>query len=123
MARRHELPGWFATLDEQRSIPLRAETAVTVVVITLTATLDLRGAIGFSSVTVLTYYAITNAASLTLPAPQRRWPRWIAALGLVGCLALAVALPLAAIATGTGILALGVILGYRTRRTRPATIG
>ena len=29
-------------------------------------TLDLRGAIGFSGVTILTYYAITNAACLTL---------------------------------------------------------
>ena len=75
MARRHELPSWFATIDERRSIPVRAEAVVTAIVIVLTATLDLRGAIGFSGVTILTYYAITNAACLTLPPDQRRWPR------------------------------------------------
>ena len=74
MARRRELPHWFATIDDRRSLPLRAEAAVTAVVIVLTATLDLRGAIGFSGVTILTYYAITNAACLTLPDDQRRWP-------------------------------------------------
>ena len=58
---------WFATIDDRRSLPLRAEAAVAAVVIVLTATLDLRGAIGFSGVTILTYYAITNAACLTLP--------------------------------------------------------
>ena len=38
---------------------------------------DLRGAIGFSSFAVLTYYAIANAAAWTLPPHQRRGPgRW-----------------------------------------------
>src|SRR4029079_1361082 len=51
MARRHELPGWFATIDERRSLPIRAEASVAVLVIVLTAAFDLRGAIGFSGVT------------------------------------------------------------------------
>jgi APA family basic amino acid/polyamine antiporter len=116
MARRHELPHRLAVIDERRSIPLRAELTVTGVVIVLTATLDLRGAIGFSGVTILTYYAITNAASLTLPATQRRWPRGLAVAGLVGCLTLAVALPLTTVAVGSGILGLGLVVGWSTRR-------
>ncbi|MET0662833.1 MAG: APC family permease [Ilumatobacteraceae bacterium] len=115
MARRHELPHWFAAVDERRSIPLRAEAAITVVVIALTATVDLRGAIGFSGVTILTYYAITNAASLTLQAHERRWPRSVAIIGIAGCLILAVALPLAAILTGTAVLVVGVTVGRFTR--------
>ncbi len=114
MARRRELPTWFAAIDERRSLPLRAEIAVTVVVIALTATLDLRGAIGFSGVTILTYYAITNAASLTLPRPQRHWPRWIAVAGLAGCITLAVTLPLAALATGVVVLVVGMAIGRVT---------
>jgi len=114
MARRHELPHWFAAVDEHRSIPLRAEAAITVIVIALTATVDLRGAIGFSGVTILTYYAITNAASLTLQPHQRRWPRSIAIVGIAGCLTLAVALPIAAIATGTVVLIVGAIAGRLT---------
>src|SRR4029079_7646720 len=110
MARRHELPGWFATIDERRSLPLRAEVAVALVVIALTAAFDLRGAIGFSGVTILTYYAITNAASLSLPSNQRRWPRWIGVLGLVGCVTLAVMLPAAAIIAGAAVLAAGILI-------------
>jgi APA family basic amino acid/polyamine antiporter len=110
MARRSELPRWFETIDERRSLPLRAEAAVTAVVIALTATLDLRGAIGFSGVTILTYYAITNAACLTLARHQRRWPRVISVLGLAGCVVLAVMLPVASVLTGVGVLVSGLVI-------------
>ena len=110
MARRHELPHPLAHVDHHRAIPLRAELLVTAVVVVLTATFDLRGAIGFSGVTILTYYAITNAACLTLPPAQRRWPRSIAAIGLVGCVALAVMLPLAAIVAAAGVLLTGIVV-------------
>ncbi len=110
MARRRELPSWLATIDDRRSLPLRAEVAVTAVVIVLTATLDLRGAIGFSGVTILTYYAITNAACSTLPQDLRRWPRWIGVVGLAGCLALAVMLPVTAVIAGAGVLVAGLVI-------------
>ena len=110
MSRRRELPSWFARIDDRRSLPLRAEAVVTVVVVVLTATLDLRGAIGFSGVTILTYYAITNAASLTLDPDQRRWPRAIAVAGLAGCVTLAVTLPLAAILAGAGVIGAGIAI-------------
>ena len=90
----------------------------------LTATVDLRGAIGFSGVTILTYYAITNAACLTLPRDQRRWPRWIGVVGLAGCVTLAVMLPLAAIITGAAVLVAGIVIRRlgRTLHHDPATI-
>jgi APA family basic amino acid/polyamine antiporter len=116
MARRSELPSWFARIDERRSLPLRSEAAVTTVVIVLTATLDLRGAIGFSGVTILAYYAITNAACLNLPRHRRRWPRTISILGLAGCVTLAAMLPLGSVLAGTGVLAAGVAI----RRLTPA---
>ena len=87
----------------------------------LTATLDLRGAIGFSGVTILTYYAITNTACLTLPLEQRRWPRSISVLGLAGCVTLAIMLPVAAILAGAGVLAAGVAI--RCLVSRQAVIG
>ena len=114
MARRHDLPHWFAAIGGRHPLPLRAEGVVTIVVIVLTALFDLRGAIGFSGVTILTYYAITNASSLRLTADQRRWPRPIAVVGLAGCLALAVALPLASVATGAVVLLVGVVVGRLT---------
>ena len=118
MARRRELPHWLATIDVRRSLPLRAEITVTAVVIALTATLDLRGAIGFSGVTILTYYAITNAACLTLPDDRRRWPRPIAVVGLAGCLTLAVMLPLTAVIAGSTVLVAGLAARATARRLR-----
>ena len=70
--------------------------------------LDVRSAIGVSGVAVLTYYAITNAAALTLSADERRWPKAIAIVGLAGCIVLIGALPPQAIATGVVALAVGV---------------
>src|SRR4051794_5749897 len=118
MARRRELPHWLAKIDERRSIPVRAETVVTGVVIVLTTAVDLRGAIGFSGVTILTYYAITNVSCLKLAPHQRRWPRTIAICGLVGCISLAVTLPLAATLSGAAVLLAGIVI-RRLTRTAP----
>jgi APA family basic amino acid/polyamine antiporter len=116
MARNRELPPWFAHVDFQRSVPLRAELTVAAVIIALIVVLDLRNAIAVSGVAVLTYYAITNAAALTLTPDQRLWPRAIAIGGLVGCLTLIAALPAGAILGGSATLALGVIVRFATNR-------
>jgi APA family basic amino acid/polyamine antiporter len=110
MAREHELPHWFAHIDGRRSLPLRAELTVAVIVILLLVVLDLRSAIGISGVAVLTYYAVTNAAALTLRRDQRRWPPAIAVVGLIGCVVLVASLPPSAIATGAIVLAIGVVV-------------
>jgi APA family basic amino acid/polyamine antiporter len=116
MARERELPGFFAHIDGARSLPLRAELTVAAVVIALVVVLDLRSAIGISGVAVLTYYAITNAAALTLRPDQRRWPSAIAVLGLIGCVALGAALPPSAVLTGLVTLAFGVTVRLVARR-------
>jgi APA family basic amino acid/polyamine antiporter len=79
------------------------------VVALLVAVTDLRGAIGFSSFCVLTYYAITNASAWTLPSEHRRWPRALAVGGVVGCVTLAFTLPPASVGIGTGVLSLGAL--------------
>jgi basic amino acid/polyamine antiporter, APA family len=121
MARRHELPHLFALIDARRSLPLRAELTVTAVVVALVVVVDLRGAIAFSGVAVLSYYAITNASALTLTAEQRRWPRPIAVLGLTGCVVLVLALPAAAVLSGTIVLLIGVVVRLITIRTTGVT--
>ncbi|MFC0098249.1 APC family permease [Micromonospora marina] len=121
MARRRDLPGALAAVHPRHRVPHRAELAVAAVVAVVVAVGDIRGAIGFSSCTVLVYYAITNASALTLGAdPDRRVPvRLLAALGLAGCLVLAVNLPLPSVLAGFGVLALGA-LGYAVRRRHQA---
>jgi APA family basic amino acid/polyamine antiporter len=107
MARDRQLPWVLARVHS--GVPRHAELAVGIVVTLLASTVDLRGAIGFSSFGVLAYYAIANCAAWTL----RRGP--IPAAGLLGCVALAVALPLASSLTGAAVLAAGA-LAYLVRR-------
>ncbi|BCL14304.1 APC family permease [Micromonospora sagamiensis] len=111
MARRRDLPGALAAVHPRYQVPHRAELAVAAVVIVVVLLGDVRGAIGFSSCTVLVYYAITNASALTLEREPGRWlpVRALAVAGLVGCLLLAVNLPLSSVLAGFGVLALGTI--------------
>ncbi|GGC78286.1 amino acid transporter [Tersicoccus solisilvae] len=108
MARNRDLPGWLAAVHPTRRVPHHAELALAVVVSLLVLTTDLRGVIGFSSFGVLLYYAIANAAAFTQPASDRRWPRALNALGLLGCVTLVVTLPGISVLTGIAMFAVGL---------------
>lgn len=113
MARDRHLPGALAAVHPRFQVPHRAELTVGAVVAVLAATVDVRGAIGFSSFGVLTYYAVANASAWTLdPAPAKRM---LPAVGLLGCVVLAFALPRTSVVVGVGVLAVGV-LAYGVRR-------
>ncbi|MGH3764577.1 MAG: APC family permease [Pseudonocardiaceae bacterium] len=117
MARDRELPHALGAIHPRYQVPHRAELllGLTITVIVLLA--DLRGAIGFASFAVLTYYAIANAASFTLPGPARRWRRPLAVLGGVGCAVLALTLPPTTVLSGAAVLAIGLLL----RAARPGS--
>ena len=117
MAADRELPAWLDAVHPTHKVPYRAELAAGAVVALLVSLTDLRGAIGFSSFCVLIYYAIANASAWTLPPEQRRWPRPLAAAGLIGCILLAITLPVDTAVAGAGVLAVGaVIWAARHRR-------
>ncbi|GAA4547581.1 APC family permease [Pseudonocardia xishanensis] len=104
MAADGELPRALAPVDRRTGVPRRAELAVGLVAVTVVLTADLRGAIGFAGVGVLVYYAIANAAALTL-GPGRRA---VAVAGLVGCVVLVVTLPVEAVLVGAAVFAVGL---------------
>lgn len=105
MARDRHLPGALAVVHPRFQVPHRAELAVGAVVAVLAATVDVRGAIGFSSFGVLAYYAIANASAWTLsPVPASRI---VPVLGLLGCVTLAFALPAVSVIVGAAVLAVG----------------
>ncbi len=108
MARNGDLPRPLAAVSPRTSVPHRAEIALAVVVCLLVLVTDLRGAIGFSSFGVLLYYLLANVSALTQDREHRRYPRWIAALGVLGCAALVVTLPTASILIGIGVLLVGI---------------
>jgi basic amino acid/polyamine antiporter, APA family len=57
---------------------------------------------------VLIYYGIANAAAFTQTGAERRWPRALNVLGVVGCLTLALSLPATSILVGAAVLAAGL---------------
>ena len=119
MAREGDLPRALARVDPVHRVPQTAQVAVCAVVVLLVVAVDVRTAIGFSSFGVLVYYAVANAAALTQPPEQRRWPRGLHLVGLFGCAVLVVTLPWSAVVTGLVVVALG--LGGRAvgQRARP----
>jgi len=112
MARDGRLPRALAAVHPRSAVPLRAEMTVGVVVATLAASLDLRGAIGFSSFAVLVYYAITNASAWTLGPAEGGPARLVPGLGLAGCLVLAFALPAASVLSGVLVLGAAAVLHW-----------
>ncbi|GLW45162.1 amino acid transporter [Streptomyces sp. NBRC 14336] len=118
MARDRHLPVALSAVHPRFRVPHRAELAVGAVVAVLAATVDVRGAIGFSSFGVLAYYAVANASAWTLGSGLSA--RAVPAAGLLGCLVLAFALPGVSVAVGAGVLLVGVVAYAVRRRARAA---
>ena len=116
MARHDDLPRWLAAVHERHQVPHHAEVAVAGLVCVLILVTDLRGAIGFSSFGVLLYYLIANAAAYTQSNDRRRFPRILQIIGMAGCGALALTLPVSAVVGGTAAFAVGLV--YRALRVR-----
>jgi APA family basic amino acid/polyamine antiporter len=116
MARERDLPAWLDAVHPRYQVPHRAEVALAAVVCLLVLTVDLRGALGFSSFGVLLYYLVANVSAFTQPDRWRRFPRVLPVLGASGCIVLVLTLPPTAVLTGLVVLGLGV--GYRLSRRR-----
>ncbi|MBM7025369.1 APC family permease [Clavibacter zhangzhiyongii] len=124
MAREGDLPRPLAVVHPRYRVPQRAEIAVAVVVVALVLTVDLRGVVGFSSFGVLLYYVVANAAAFTQDRADRRYPKALQVIGVVGCLVLVATLPVPSIAVGVGVLLVGVVgraVVLARRRTAPAS--
>ena len=119
MAADGNLPRGLDAVHPTHRVPHRAENTVGAVVIVVVLIADVRDAIGFSSFAVLIYYGIANASAFTLRRDQRRWPRPVAALGVIGCAVLAATLPGRTVLIGGLVLAIGLaIYGLRHLRRR-----
>lgn len=116
MARERDVPTFFAKVDERWQVPRRAEITIALIVVAIVLVADLRGAIGFSSFGVLTYYLIANAAAFRQEGAARRYPRMMQVVGALGCLLLVNTLPVVASLVGAAVLAVGV--AYRLVRIR-----
>ena len=108
MARDGHLPSALAAVHPRFGVPHRAEVAVGTLVAVVAGVADVRAAIGFSSFSVLLYYAVANASAWTLDRSIGR--RVLPALGLAGCLLLSFYLPPGSVLAGAAVTALGATL-------------
>ncbi len=108
MARDGHLPRSLAVV--RAGVPHRAELAVAVVVLALVWTVDLRGAIGFSSLAVLVYYLLANLSARRLAPGAPRPRRWVPVAGVCGCTLLALTLPPSSVLAGAAVLAAGAVV-------------
>jgi APA family basic amino acid/polyamine antiporter len=116
MARHDDLPRWLDAVHPRHRVPHHAEVALAVAVCALVLTVDLRGAIGFSSFGVLLYYLVANLAAFTQDDGHRRFPRALQVLGAAMCAVLVVTLPASAVVGGLVVFVVGVV--YRVVRLR-----
>jgi APA family basic amino acid/polyamine antiporter len=124
MARAGDLPRILGRTSPTAGVPQFAEAIVGVSAIALAWWADLGFALAMSSASVLTYYAIANAAAFAARGRAAGFavPRAVSGVGVVLCLALALSLdrlPLLA-SVGVGVLALGVRAVVLRVRRRPA---
>ena len=116
MARTGDLPRPLSAVHPRFSVPHRVEITVGVIVAVAVVTVDLRGAIGFSSFGVLLYYLVANLSAMTQTGPDRRYPKGVHIVGAVGCVVLAATLPIASVVAGIAVAVVGGV--YRLAVTR-----
>lgn len=116
MGRRGDMPPVLARVDETGRTPGPAVLLTGTLTLLVTLLGELQLSWSFSAFAVLLYYGLTNAAALAVPRELRRTPRVVSALGLVGCLALAVFLPRAIQASVAAALIVAGFLGVAAQR-------
>jgi len=109
MAAERDLPRTLAAVDN--GVPRRAELAAATAVLAIVLFGGLVGAVAVSAFTVLIYYTVSNLAALRLGPQERRGPRALMVLGLLGCLTLAASLPWPVVVAG----AVGLVLALAIR--------
>jgi APA family basic amino acid/polyamine antiporter len=119
MAANGDLPRWLASVHPRHRVPDHAEVAAGAIVACVVIVADVRDAIGFSSFAVLLYYAIANAAAVTLRRDARDASLALPVAGLFGCVLLASSLPLTSIVPGLALVAVGCLV-YWIRSKRPS---
>jgi APA family basic amino acid/polyamine antiporter len=118
MGRNRDMPSATARLTTKKN-PAVAILVMAAVIGAIVAIGDLKLAWSFSAFTVLIYYAITNAAAIRLPKPDRLYPPILAWCGLISCAVLAFFVETQVWLIGLALIALGLLWHEAARRLRP----
>jgi len=93
MSRNKDLPNFLCHVD-RRGSPTFAVIIAGLIVTFLALISNIKTLALFTSLTILIYYAVTNFTALKLDKKERKYPKIISVLGLVGCILLVLFMPL-----------------------------
>ncbi|MEX2591726.1 MAG: amino acid permease [Anditalea sp.] len=110
MGRRKDLPSLFQAVHPQYQVPHIGIIITALIILMLTLAGSFEFILQAAAFTILLYYSITNIAALNQPQNEQIYGKAIPILGLMGCLAMSVSLPINVILTGIGLLIVGFIL-------------
>jgi APA family basic amino acid/polyamine antiporter len=121
MARRNDLPSYFAGLSDNGDSPQRAVVFVAVLIGLLMLNGDVLRTWSMSAFAVLIYYATANLCALRQPIEERRYPRSVSVAGFAGCLGLAPFIDLKTIVGGAVLIVIGLLIksvtNFRQRKS------
>lgn len=110
MAADKNLPSYLAKVHPVYKVPHLAEITVGLLVIVVMLLADVRAAVGLSAFTVLVYYMITNIAAFTLRPKERLFSIVLPVSGAIGCVTLALTLPIASVVVGGVVIIAGAVI-------------
>lgn len=116
MGRRNDLPPFFERVHQHFRVPHLGIVITGLVIFVLTVVGSFEFILRSASFTILLYYSITNIAALKQPKSQQIYSKLVPVLGLAGCIAMSVSLPLQVILSGVGLLLAGFILRFLLHR-------
>src|SRR5690554_790209 len=112
MGRRSDLPPVFQRIQGRYRIPHIGILFTGVIILLLTLLGSFEFIVRAATFTILLYYSITNIAALRQPKKDRMYGKIIPILGLIGCLAMSVSLPLNVVISGVGLLLIGFVIRF-----------
>jgi APA family basic amino acid/polyamine antiporter len=115
MAEDQELPKVFQKRNRFGS-PWLAEVIIAAGAIALTSAGKIVWVIGFSSFSVLFYYAVGHLSAMAQPKQERLMPKWLNVVGIILCLTLAISFGWETFAISSGILALALVARWLWQR-------
>ncbi len=116
MGRRNDLPHFFEKIHSKTAVPHIGILITSAVILAITVLGTFEFVVRAATFTILLYYSITNIAAIRQPNQQQLYSKAIPYLGLVGCIAMSISLPLNVVVSGIALLAIGFAVRYLVKR-------
>lgn len=124
MGRRNDLPSFFERIHGKTSVPHLGIIFTSIVILAITILGTFEFVVRAATFTILLYYSITNIAAIKQPRKEQIYTKAIPYLGLVGCLAMSISLPLNVMISGVILLAAGFLVRFLVKNSKkPMKLG